>query len=530
MTEPRQSGRVLEAVLLAVAFAAAHTQAPLYFSNQNQYFVHALADGGLGHLDRDWLANTADPTPVFTALGALTHRHVGDRAFQVAYFALLMGYFLSMRWLVAALPNVPDTRGFRVAWAAGFTVAHAAILRVASVKLSGVDYPWFLQAGIAGQYVLGPVLQPSAFGALLVAGLAAFAHRRPILAAFLVALACGFHSTYMLAAASLVLGFVVVMFAEDSQAGPTAFRAMLAASAVTLPVAAYTLFTFGPGDDPKVFEEAQRILAEVRIPHHTLITRWFDLIAGLQLAWAAVGLLLLWRSRIFLVLVIAAAIGLVLSLIQYEVGSPTLALMFPWRISVVLVPVATAVIVARLVALLPEAPRLAVGVGVVLFLALGGVWVMATGQGYRTGVDENPLYDFVRSHAEPNQKYLLPVKIPAVGTGRGAMSASFTAPPRPVPGSNLIPVDLQRFRLHTGVPIYVDFKSIPYRDAEVLEWLRRMRKCEAWYAGDWNAPGRLQELRAEGITHVVAPADKPLAAEYLHEVHRDEAYVVYELR
>src|SRR5262245_5673404 len=100
-TPPHQSDRIFEAILLAVAFAVAHTQAPLFYSNQNQYFVHALADGGLGNLNRDWLANTADPTPVFTGVGAFTHRYVGDWAFQAAYFALLMAYFLSMRWLVA---------------------------------------------------------------------------------------------------------------------------------------------------------------------------------------------------------------------------------------------------------------------------------------------------------------------------------------------------------------------------------------------------------------------------------------------
>ena len=46
---------------------------------------------------------------------------------------------------------------------------------------------------------------------------------------------------------------------------------------------------------------------------------------------------------------------------------------------------------------------------------------------------------------------------------------------------HLIAVDLQRFRLFTGVPIYVDFKSIPYKDTEVLEWFRRLKQCSEWY-------------------------------------------------
>jgi hypothetical protein len=528
---PKQPGRVLEAILLAVAFAVAHTQSPLFYSNQNQYFLHGMAAGGYGQLSHDWLAgHTTDPTPVFSALVAAGFRYLGEWSFQVAYFLLLTGYFLSMRWLVAAMPGVPDSRGFRVLWAALFTAAHAAILRVASVQLWGVDYPWFFQAGVAGQYVLGPGLQPSAFGVLLVTGLAAFANRRPVLAAFLVGLACGFHSTYLFPAAMLLLGFGIALFRENLDAGPTAFRALLAASAVVVPVAAYTLFTFGPGDDQKAFEEAQRILAFVRIPHHTVVTRWFDLVAGLQLAWAGIGLALLCRSRLFLVLLVAAACGLALTLAQYESGNPTFALAFPWRISVVLVPVATAVIAARLAALVPETPRLAFGAGIALFLSLGGVWVMVAGMGYRAGEDEKPLHDFVRETAGPDNVFLLPVRIPAVGTGRGAMSATFTPPPRPKPGSNLVPVDLQRFRLHTGARIYADFKSVPYKDVEVLEWLRRMKQTEAWYDGDWSAPERLQELRGEGITHVVTPADKPLSAPYLEEVHSDPAYIVYRLK
>src|SRR5438132_1452700 len=111
---PAREFHCLEAILLAVAFALAHTQSPLYFSNQNQYFLHGLADGGLGQLSRDWLAQTRDPTPVFSALIATGYRHLGEWSFQAAYFLLLMGYFLSVRWLVSALPGLPETRGFRL--------------------------------------------------------------------------------------------------------------------------------------------------------------------------------------------------------------------------------------------------------------------------------------------------------------------------------------------------------------------------------------------------------------------------------
>jgi hypothetical protein len=520
----------LEAVLLAIAFAAAHTQSPLYFSNQNQYFLHGLAASGHGHLSHDWLAGTTDPTPLFSFLVSFGYRHLGEWSFQAAYFLLLMGYFLSVRWFVSALPGMPETRGFRLLWAALFTATHAAILRVLSVDLTGVDYPWFFQAGVAGQYALGPGLQPSAFGVLLITSVAAFANRRPVLACGLAGLTCAFHSTYLLPAALFTIGYLIVMFRENDNAGPTALLAAVASSAVGAPVAGYTLFTFGPSD-PVVFEAAQRILVEVRIPHHCNIDRWFDTVAGLQVVWMALGIVLLRRSHVHGALVAVAICSLVLTLLQYRNPNPTFALMFPWRVSVVLVPIATAAITATFAEIIPPGRKAeSIAGSLIVLLTLAGVWVMVEARGYRTGVDERPLYEFVRTHSQPTDVYLLPAMFPKVGSGRGAMSASFTPPPRPKPGSNLIPVDLQRFRLHTGAAIYVDFKSIPYLDVEVLEWMRRMRQCQEWFAADWNAPGRLQELRQQRITHVVVPTDKPLSAEYLEIVYSDQSYVVYRLK
>ena len=518
-----------EALLLGLAFALAYTQSPLYYSNQNQYLLHGLAQGGLGHLNRDWLAQTRDPTPVFSALVSVSYRKLGELSFQVADFLILLLYFLSIRWLVGALPQFPDTRASRIAFAAVFTATHAAILRVASVQITGVDYPWFLQSGLAGQYLLGPGLQPSVFGVLLMASIAAFANGKPTLAAVLAAASCAFHSTYLLPGCSLILAFMVQTVRTTPRGGPIALRMLLASSVILMPVGAYTMFTFGP-TNPDLFGKAQEILAEIRIPHHCVIARWFDWVAGLQMAWIALGLVLLRHSKLFVALLIVAAIGLVLTGVQYLSGSPTLALTFPWRISAVLVPLSTALIVLTLVALLPS-DRWVTWTTSVLLLALAGsgIWIMVDHLGYRAGEDERPLYDYVRTHAGPNDVYLLPVRIPPVGKGRGSMSASFTPPPRPTPGSNLIPIDLQRFRLLTGTPIYVDFKAVPYADVEVIVWLERVRQCEEWYAGDWSRAA-IEQMKSAGITNVVTPANRPINSPYLQEVHADPAYVVYRVK
>lgn len=514
--------------LLAAAFAAAHTQAPLFYSNQNQYLLHGLASGGYGNLSADWLSTTADPTPLFSAGVALAYRVAGLWPLQAVYFVLLMGYFVAAWRLadrvgsIAPLPRL-------LAWAAMFTAAHAAVFRVLSVNLTGVDYPWNLQAGVAGQYLLGPGVQPSAFGVLLLASVAAFAADRPLLAGSFAGLAGLMHATYLLPGALLVAGYLVKLLAERRP------RAALSVGAVSLvcalPAVGYAGVTFAP-DDPATFAEAQRVLAEVRIPHHAVVARWFDAVAALQLVWILAGLLALRGTRVFVPLAVAAGASAVLTLVVTAYPNPSLALLFPWRLSALLVPVATAVLAVRAVAQLPAQRWLGwTSAAALAAMAAAGVWVMAARVGYAMNTAEEPLLAFVRDHSCPGDVVLIPTRIPAVGSGRGSISASFTPPPRPRPGSNLIPVDLQRFRLATGVPIYIDFKSVPYADDEVLEWYRRVRRAEAWYElADWSAPGVHEELKREGVTLVVSPRDRPLSAPFLEPVYADDTYHLYRVK
>jgi hypothetical protein len=90
---------------------------------------------------------------------------------------------------------------------------------------------------------------------------------------------------------------------------------------------------------------------------------------------------------------------------------------------------------------------------------------------------------------------------------------------------------MQRFRLHTGAAIYVDFKSIPYLDTEVIEWRDRLRLAETMQRD--LASGRVTQtvaaLRKMRVTHVVVPAGLELQAPGLERVYEDHAYQVYRL-
>jgi hypothetical protein len=514
-------------------FASAYGQAPLYYSNQNQYFLHGLAEAGVGLLPGDWLANTCDPTPLFSGLVALTARFLHPAAFYL-YHALLLGaYAAALVGLFATLAGDEAAARRWPVFAALLVLTHSAVARWLSHRLLGYDYPWYLQTGLATQYVLGAMFQPSVFGVLLVAAVCLFGRGRPFTAAVCVALAATIHSTYLLPGALLTLGFLAALLRGGER------RRALVLAAVTLllvlPVVAYTVLAFAP-TSPEAFAEAQDILVNLRIPHHARPDLWFDPIAAAQVGWMVLGLVLARRTTIFLVLAVPFALMVVLTLIQVATGSPGLALLFPWRVSAVLVPVSTAVVLTRLATIpsrLLDRPAVPTAcVALMAVLAAGGLWICVGGLAFRTGDEDVAVMDFVRGSAEPGDVYFVPVSVPdLVKSTRGSLSSDFKPPAAKRQDVRLIPSDLQRFRLAAEVPIFIDFKSIPYRDIELIEWRDRIRVAQR--VQDQIAAGRLAdavaELRHHGVTHLVQPAARHLSGPGLHLIYSDTHYRVYQL-
>jgi hypothetical protein len=514
-------------------FAAAYCQAPLYYSNQNQYFLHGLAQAGEGFLARDWLAQTLDPTPVFSAIVTITARYLHPWLFYV-YYGLLFGiYAASMVSLFVWCVGDSTARRRWPVFIALFLLVHAALPRWCSYHWLGRDYPWYLQAGVAGQYVLGCMFQPSTFGVLLIAALCLFARQRPLLAGTCVAFAATLHSTYLLAGAMLTLGFVTSLILKGQ------IRRALVLGAWTLllviPITSYIWWNFHP-TSPTIFAQAQEVLVTVRIPHHSRPDLWLDGFALLQVVWVVLALVLVRRTSLFAVLAVPFCLALALTLVQVWTGNTTLALLFPWRVSTILVPAATTIILARITAV-PVLPLEGVLVGavsqaIVAVLVIGGIWISVGRLALRTPEEEQGVMAFVREHKARGDAYLVPVRDPGLAdTVRGAQSTDFKPLQERRSDRQVVPVDFQCFRLATGAPLYIEFKAIPYNDAEVLEWRDRIRWAESVQEQLRGTPPAqlLGEMRGRGITHLIVPVGRALEGPGLECVHRDAAYQVYRL-
>jgi len=70
----------------------------------------------------------------------------------------------------------------------------------------------------------------------------------------------------------------------------------------------------------------------------------------------------------------------------------------------------------------------------------------------------------------------------------------------------MIPPQLQDFRLATGAPALVDFKSIPYRAKEVIEWYDRLLLARAFYReepDEVSCRALRDSVTRYGVTHVI---------------------------
>lgn len=178
--------------------------------------------------------------------------------------------------------------------------------------------------------------------------------------------------------------------------------------------------------------------------------------------------------------------------------------MLPWRISVLLVPLSTALLLGRLLA----APRLGPRGERWLLWACSLPALAAAGFGLHAAAQEHR--SFAREPALPMMRHVANTRT------RDALY--------------VIPVDLERFRLETGARTFIDWKSHPYRDREVLEWFTRLTIARRFERAQGPAAcGIADELRAGWrATHLVVPATRTLSCAGLALRYRDDRFLIYE--
>lgn len=484
-----------------------YTQSPLYSSNQYQYFLHGMAQAGCGSLNEDWLANTIEPTPLFTGLVKATLQIFHNPAWFYVIYALLMGLYL---WsLIGILIKIFDIRRSKTIFITTLTmvlIAHSALLRFILGSALGANWMFLLDGGVAGQRLLGTVLQPSAFGVLLLTAVYLFISGKPIWSSALSALTACIHPTYLFSAALLVAGFMLQAWLQEKDFK----KALLIGATALVIVAPILIFIFTNFWGIDGAEKAQSILAKIRIPHHALVSAWFDITTIIKILLVLAALYVIKNEKkIFIPLLLVFIGTMMLSLYQVQSGNLLLALMFPWRPSTLLMPIASSILVAqfsswlhcRIIILDRRKSKIIeiICLSIIVLLCLTGVLRMKTTFEASKSIIQNDMQEWVRVNSADGERFL-------------------------------IPIDLETFRTTTLRPVYVDFFAIPYSNKDVINWYHRVLAANKFY--DFGDCKELFHIKHDaGITHVVTRkvSDQP-ACRGMHVVYEDNYFIIYEIR
>ena len=472
--------KVVSHVILAVAAPATFFLITAYndfpASNQNNHALHAsVLSGFTPALSEDWLYKTADPFPLATWITAL-FLHFGPGGVYFLYFVVVAAFMLAFAIFI-------DSHKGRKAPApylwSGLTVLIALVLG----RLTG------LSAGVADQLILGSYWQPSEAGVILVISVLLFASHWPVSSAACAALAVALHPSIAFGALILVTAACARLMVERQ------WRELLILGGVfillAMPAIAYTVIQFMPTTSD-LAARASRILAREKIPFHAIPTEWvstLDMIKILMIGIAGYMCRTLSR-RLSFVIVFSLICGILLTLIFAVVNDDRLLLLFPWRVSAVLAPIALVLIISALLNSLPHEwiqSRYSWYTGMVFIGILAGLvtamkihhdypgfmpayWIEA---GLRNGVYNMKIQD-KRDRTD------------VINWAKNQDSKDMY----------LVPLNFEQFRIKSGRPIFVDWKSHPFKDVEVIEWRRRievankafenLRECKKINSSEFN--------------------------------------------
>ncbi|WP_036800372.1 DUF6798 domain-containing protein [Pleurocapsa sp. PCC 7319] len=498
---------VTKFLLISLIFGLAYTQDPIYNSpeNQNTKFLHGLANAGYGFLNEDWVANTIDPLPAFSWLVEITCKYIHPEYMFYVYYFLIFGTYVYS--ILAIVNYIYDFKKNKLKTIVYFTIL--IIIHTVHLKIFQFDLGRDLHYGVAGQYVLGKVFQPSTFGVFIILSICCSLYKRYYLAVFLLALAATFHPTYLVSAGILTFAYLIVVYIREKNLFKIFFMGLLSLILV-LPVYSYMSGTFTP-TNPQLWHQAQEFIVQLRIPHHSLPQVWLREDGYKAYIQACIVIFALWlvrKSELFLILLIPFLATVLSTIIQLLVNSNTIAFIAPWRLSIFLVPIATSIVLAQIVTFIFNRYRVFISkyqqvivrlcITIISIIVIVGTINQVLSFGY--GKTSNMMMDFVRENRQSGETYLIPPDMS----------------------------DMRKFRLSTGSPIFINDKTHPYKDIEVLEWVERLKKARDFYQMSDRSCQILSELVANySITHVVLYKEqRNLECDHLKRIYRNKKYQV----
>ncbi len=446
-------------IILSSIFALTVQQNNLFQGN-HAHLIHSLKNINLIDLNNDWISSITNHVPVFTFFNYVFIKFFSINVIYILHFLLLIITAISIFYICKKILKNINISAYCF-WFAFFIILFH-------------EKTFF--NGVAGQGVLNHVYQPSSFGILFFLSFALFIYGKYYLSILSLVASVYFHPTYLLHSGFFFIGYILFLISKKEK---KTFNIIVAYLALILPVV-FFLFNNFIIFDQTINAEAQKILVENRIPHHANIFSWLSIKDLRPLILISISLYLVKNIKeIFIPLLSVFLLSISLSIIQYIINNYWLALLFPWRSFVFLVPISSLIIISfiknldsgRLPKLIFIYPLFIIAVFLNFFID-SKINLSKDNLAFKKNSE---IYNYLKSNKNDIKKLL-------------------------------VPLDLTDIRLNTGIPIFVDWKHHAFKNDEIIHWYKRLKLNERFYNSnnDIDMLAILTEIKKiDEISHVI---------------------------
>ena len=446
-------------ITLSLFFAITIQQFP-FFKGNSLHLLHAIKGFEFNKLQNDWIANQTNHLPFFTFFNHFLIKFFSLKILNFVHLILLSScsYFLFLICKIQFknLKNVYLT----IIWFALFLIIY---------------HENSLFGGVAGQDIINEGYQPASFGVLFFISIYFFLKKKNLFSVFFICLAATFHPTYTLHSGFLMSGILIYFFFKKKF--KEFFKVLFFYVILILPITIYVIYNFLLIESD-ILLEGQNILLN-RIPHHANINIWFSNKDLLSVFTYLISLVIVFRNqRIFIPLFIFGFFTIFLSIIDFFISNNTLSLTFPWRSSVILIPISTTIILSFLVSKISFKNKNFKLISIALFIL-------------------SCSFFFIKNHHIKNSNKDFYEKLELVKK----INKNYDSIDR-----ILIPDNLSYIRMNTGLPIFVDWKHHAFKYDEIIHWKERLDLTRNFYnSKDFNDKKLLlmNINKIEKITHIL---------------------------
>ena len=479
-------------ILLSFLFALSIGQVA-FFEENHVHLLRSLANNNFFKLNEDWLTNEIDHVPFFTFVSTHIIKYFSLAGLNILHIVLSLICSISIFYICKFNYSNYDFKKIIIYW---------FLLLVLIFSEKSFAY------GVAGQYILNPVYQPATYGVLIISSLALFAYRKENLSVIILILSASIHPTYIIHAFFLVCGFLIYLLIYKQY--KNFFKISFISLALISPIVLY-LFSNIYINDFQIYAEGQSIMAEIRIPHHAQVHSWFSYKDLQILIIIFLALFLTYNSkRLFIPLSFVTLTTIILTIIQYYTSSNFLGLLFPWRSSVYIVPICSMIILSRVLILVDNkylklSPKLNsysayFAFILIIFFSINGIF--ESYKSYKNHKQKYPISSLISLHKNDIIRIL-------------------------------IPTNLEHIRLNTGLPIFVDWKTVPYKNDALIKWYERIKLTNSFFISTELENQKLLLKKIydkEQISHVlVKDNNKYILLKDCEYLFKDHGYLFYNL-